>query len=522
YIQARVNLNRSSSITAKEKRDRIKRINDLHEFLILEPHKLITKANVNEVVRSGRYSTYSADKELPPLPMSKNDYSSFSSSKFKLIDSYIRNLKSQYLSPKSFITNDIGLRYSTTLDRIRAIYIFCTEKIELVDTPIQQPKMDVRYQPSNLTQVFKNRQANKYELTWLFKFFLDQLGIKNELILGFLKDPFCDNKEMIANHIWNSILIDFKDTNQEEWRFVDCFLSNLANPLRNCLIEKPVNLDVNRSTDTSIYFLMKPLEIIHTHIPLLIEQQHIAPPIDSELAISLPVCLSSFFKNKLKLYKFNVSLTKMLDLEIFEMELEIPKHIEVFASLNTFSLNTDNKNKDGRQYTICQVYWKNNFKFCKIKAVLPLKTSSAILEIRSGFKGEQKTLEDIHPLSLTVPLFHEGKEKQLKFVTRCPTIHCQNHDLYIKEPQIKHLTYNSVYIFKVYQFLANGINSNKEYSKAKLALQTPNGRIIELRNKDPVKPYGSWEASTQISERGTWKGLVVTDGGVAWCVFAEW
>lgn len=64
---------------------------------------------------------------------------------------------------------------------------------------------------------------------------------------------------------------------------------------------------------------------------------------------------------------------------------------------------------------------------------------------------------------------------------------------------------------------------------AKLAVQTPSGKIIRLTRKSEHMGGmaegldGSvWETVIKIGERGTWRGLVLADRSARWCVFAQW
>jgi hypothetical protein len=78
---------------------------------------------------------------------------------------------------------------------------------------------------------------------------------------------------------------------------------------------------------------------------------------------------------------------------------------------------------------------------------------------------------------------------------------------------------------------------------AKLAIQTPGGKILRLMRKEDrrggglgvgssarsiiggeedISDGGTWETIIKCSERGTWRGLVLADRIAKWCVFAEW
>ncbi|KAF1991193.1 hypothetical protein K402DRAFT_450813 [Aulographum hederae CBS 113979] len=67
---------------------------------------------------------------------------------------------------------------------------------------------------------------------------------------------------------------------------------------------------------------------------------------------------------------------------------------------------------------------------------------------------------------------------------------------------------------------------------AKLAVQSPSGKIIRLTRKSEVTATSSgreeeadgtvWETIIKVSERGGWRGLVLADRSAKWCVWAEW
>ncbi|KAJ4344944.1 hypothetical protein N0V85_009798 [Neurospora sp. IMI 360204] len=90
---------------------------------------------------------------------------------------------------------------------------------------------------------------------------------------------------------------------------------------------------------------------------------------------------------------------------------------------------------------------------------------------------------------------------------------------------------------------SSGSSSSKK--PAKLAIQTPGGKILRLMRKEDrggkggigfgsraaaqaaAEPGeegdgGTWETIIKCSERGTWRGLVLADRTARWCVFAEW
>jgi transglutaminase/protease-like cytokinesis protein 3 len=71
-------------------------------------------------------------------------------------------------------------------------------------------------------------------------------------------------------------------------------------------------------------------------------------------------------------------------------------------------------------------------------------------------------------------------------------------------------------------------SSSSSMKPAKLAVQTPSGKIIRLTRKSEHMSGtsdgdgSSWETVIKIGEKGTWRGLVLADRSARWCVFAQW
>lgn len=60
-------------------------------------------------------------------------------------------------------------------------------------------------------------------------------------------------------------------------------------------------------------------------------------------------------------------------------------------------------------------------------------------------------------------------------------------------------------------------------ARVKMALQTPNGKILKLSRTEVYDDgSGLFEGTAKCNEPGIWRGLVLSDSGNAWSVFAEW
>ena len=193
-----------------------------------------------------------------------------------------------------------------------------------------------------------------------------------------------------------------------------------------------------------------------------------------------------------------------------------------------------------------------------------------------------------HALALALPISHTGTNPPYSFLTLHPTPHAQRHDLYVQQPQCYRLVRNNTFVFTVRQHPASlnlHRNSDREkdgkeggnraqspapfarptsalsitsfsatgssYSNpsnpsttssssgssganikpAKLAIQSPSGKIIRLVRKSEAMGGGgnggggmgsTWETVIKVSEVGQWRGLVLADRSARWCVFGVW
>ncbi len=169
---------------------------------------------------------------------------------------------------------------------------------------------------------------------------------------------------------------------------------------------------------------------------------------------------------------------------------------------------------------------------------------------------------------------HTFQRPPYSFLTLHPTPHAQRNDLYVAQPQCGYLVLNNTFVFCVRQHpssntrapetpaiggraspnhlarptsamsmqsisatgsnytnpsqASSGSNSSTMSKPAKLAIQTPSGKIIRLtRKSEHVTVLNdadgtAWETVIKIGEKGTWRGLVLADRSARWCVFAQW
>ncbi|QLL30430.1 hypothetical protein HG536_0A02470 [Torulaspora globosa] len=506
WLAVKTHLNRSRSLTKYEKHPRYMRALERNRDLVLHPQDAIYNGlNTNEVTSHGQPGLI--DIELSAM-------------NFDYIDKMTRNrcVKDGSLRLDNWAQTTFSARYSTTIEKLRGIYVFCAETFELIDDHGSTDFSHFSKTPKIYDSILHRKHCTPYQLTCLYKALTNALGITCELVFGFLKTPTANDYDFKYNHCWLRVLVN------KEWRFIDVILGNTSNPIH----EFVKNRKITKADDD--YFLVEPLRFIYTHIPQKDFEQHIVPSIDRLSALYLPLVFPSFFTNGLKLYKYSTALAFLEDSEIFECSLEIPSDIELFASVVIPSTGTK-VSHEYRKMELALVQVKrhktdNSQRIAVVKAVLPPGANEGTLYIHSGVRGIQTTVANVHPLSMMVPLKHVGSEMKYEFAVRKPSESVQKVEMYIIGPQNKFLFANNEYDFEVIQHPFDSViyspTALAKNRRQPMAIKSPSGKIYELRKNDPHFAYGTWKTAVHVRETGTWTGLVTADSGVGWCAFAEW
>ena len=470
--------------------------------------------------------------------------------------------------------------YTSEVQRLRAIFTWVSEKVcweEDFEGPI-----DTR-------RVIHSKRGCCEEFAVLVAEMCEAVGLHCEVVRGYLKSPGEIPDANIVprpNHWWNAVVVD------NEWRMMDTCLASPSFPRR------ALYSSWNSSQADPWWFLARPTEICWTHIPEHHEQQHICPPVAHEILLNLPCACPPYFKNGLDMYDYNTSLIRIEELEMVHIKFNVPADVEIAAEVETRAFTKDN---DGdvfesgevvKKRALAQAEWFGGVKRYTVKALLPGDEGTGTLKVYAGKRGLMHSIKDIpHPLAFALPIIHTGENPPYEFVTRHPTPHAQRHDLYIVQPQCQRLALNNTFVFIIRQhpsssstsdgpmspsitsgsaspipFLrpssamsmtssaaggsqpstaAGGSSSSSSKKPAKLAIQTPGGKILRLMRKEErggkggigfgsraaaasaAEPGeegdgGTWETIIKCSERGTWRGLVLADRTARWCVFAEW
>jgi transglutaminase/protease-like cytokinesis protein 3 len=481
WIEIRRDVHRANSLTANEQQLRI-RLLEMQGISILKPCRSL-ELRANET---------------------KNDRTDVKR-KFNHVDEVMLGLRSwpQLMTPSVFATSKIARQFDKDLDRLRAIFDFCASKITWQEPLPGDEEEEDDEALLRSSRVMQKRRATPRELAVCMKSMCDAVGIVCQVIHGRLKIP----GEIIVgtvqpNHYWNSVIIN------NECKLMDAMLANPSFPSRDAYYKSDGSLN-------HFYFLVSPSKFIYSHVASDPKHQYLVPPLNN--CEALPYASPDAFKYNLRLVDYHTGQTRLNNLDVAELDIQVPKGVELIAEVVIGAQDDAIKIP-----SLCQAFWKDNTRFFRVKAFLPEPHSQGIVNV---YVGEQGVLQSINrnvlALAYSVAITHIGQNAPFEFVTRHPTPHCKRQDLYVQQPQCKRLVEGHTYVFSVKQHPSGGVTAGSGFSKIKIAVQSPSGKITKLQKNDS-SVHGFWDATIKCHEVGVWRGLVLADAGNAWSVFAEW
>lgn len=555
WVQVRRDVNRSNSLSKIERAERRDRC-QMQEHPVLNP--------VDEL-----YESIEGDEAADGSPvLDALNYQAINLSQVDKNSRFI-NEASPMTTAISLATTYVCRPYRSDVQRLRAIFTWVSEKI----------CWDEDFEGEiNTRDVIQSKRGCAEEYAVLVMEMCSAVGIQCEVVRGYLKAPG-DIVELNLmpkpNHWWNAVLVD------NEWRMMDCCLASPSNPQRG------LYSSASNTIADPWWFLTRPTELCWTHVPEHHDQQHIVPPVAHEILLNLPCACPGFFRDGIEMVDYNTSLTRIEDLEMAHVKINVPGDIEVVAEVEATAYSQD---CDGdvfesgdvvKKRALAQAEWYGGVKRYTIKALLPADEGQGTLKVYAGARGLMHSIKDIpHPLAFALPVVHTGENPPYEFLTRHPTPHAQRNDIYVVQPQCQRLALNNTFVFAIRQH-PSSMSSGQQSSltpasnpgrtspipfvrpgsamsntpssvsgsnpssasgtvagkkPAKLAIQTPGGKILRLMRKedrkgvsgttrpadDDASDGGTWETIIKCSETGVWRGLVLADRTARWCVFAEW
>ncbi|KAL8738065.1 MAG: hypothetical protein Q9181_001089 [Wetmoreana brouardii] len=537
WVQVRRDINRSNSLSRNERVERVERC-QMMDYPVIAPIEAL-------------FESAEGDEGLDGLPLEQPV--DFSSVNYQLVDKSARFVNSlpPMTNPASLAQGYVCRPYRSDVQRLRAIFTWVSEKIAWEED--FEGEVDPR-------RVIQMRRGCAEEVAVLVTEMCSTMGLHAEVVRGYLKTPG-EAIDLDAvprpNHWWNAVIVD------NGWRIMDCSLASPTNPKR------AQYSSAGSQVAEHGWFLARPLEVCYTHVPQFLEQQHISPPVAPDILLALPCACPPFFKNDMHLFDYDTSLYRIDNLELVQIQFNVPADIECFAEVEARSYVRD---ADGDWFesgdtvttrALAQAEWVAGQKRYTVKAHLPSDEGHGILKIYSGKRGLMHSIKDNpHPLAFAIPIIHTGSNPPYEFLLRHPTPHAQRHDLYVAQPQCKRLAVNNTFVFAVRQhpssqscttpppttaqsplpfarptsamsMISSSVsgsdyfsqpsstttssNSNSQqqaqqqqsqYKPAKLAIQAPSGKILRLSRKSENAISTSGPGGGEGADGGIWETII--------------
>lgn len=490
WLKTRRDLYRSNTPGPSERNERAERRQMLNEPVICPIDEL--------------YETVQGDEDADGRPV----YDPFvlNNPSFSQVDKAARFITSlpSSITAGSLATGYVCRPYRSDVQRLRAIFIWCAERITW------SQDVDEAYggrgRAVDSRRVIMQKSGSSQEVATVVMEMCRAIGLPAQVVKGYLKRPgepldLENTSAARVNHYWNSVLVD------GEWRMMDSSLASPTNPKRG------LYSGTSQSIAEAWYFLAKPSELCWTHVPVEPDQQHLIPAVSPDTLLALPTTCPAFFRFGLMVHAYDTSLTAMEGLEMSTIAINVPSDVEVYAEVEAQTYHQDH---DGDVYedpdtvtkmrVLSQPSWYRTGsnpdvlqKRFIVKAILPGDEPSGTLKIYAGKKGLMHSAKEIvHPLAFALPLQHTGDNPPYEFVRRHPTPHATRQDLYVIQPQCLQLGHGERYTFSVRQHSASlSGTSSSESSGFELNVGRPNSPSPLIRPPSALSMTSSAAGSSQ-------------------------
>ncbi|EPE04240.1 variant sh3 domain-containing protein [Ophiostoma piceae UAMH 11346] len=579
WVQVRRDVNRSNSLSRIERNERRDRCQML-DYPTLDP--------VDEL-----YNTIDGDEGADGMPIAEpTNYSMLNLSQVDKNSRFISGLPPM-TTAITLATTYVCRPYRSDVQRLRAIFTWVSEKIVWEDDYEVGGDSNI-----DTRRVIQAKRGCAEEYAVLVAEMCMAANLPCEVVRGYLKAPG-DIPELgimpRSNHYWNAVLVD------NEWRIMDCCLASPSFPRRSTYSSGGGS---STAADPWWFLVQPSeacythIPEHHTQQHLC---PPVAHEILQNLPCAGPpyfrngLQLMDFNTSLLRIEDLEMVHVRFSVPE----DVEVAAEVEVRALTRDADGDYFESGDVIKKRALAQADWiAGGIKRYTVKGLLPGDEGTGILKVYAGKRGLMHSIKDIpHPLAFSLPVVHTGENPNYEYVLRHPTPHAQRHDIYVVQPQCQRLALNNTFVFAIRQhpssvssgtpmltssarapspspfarpssamsMLSNatsGFGGNNHSNMipatasvsgssttsggsgnkkpAKLAIQTPGGKILRLMRKEDRSKSGAmgvggvsnggqdegdggtWETIIKCSERGVWRGLVLADRTARWCVFAEW
>ncbi|KAE9964746.1 hypothetical protein EG328_010222 [Venturia inaequalis] len=431
WVQVRRDINRSNSLSKNEREERSERC-AMHDIPVLAPIELL-------------YDHAEGDEGLDGLPIT--DPTDFTRCNLSLVDKSARSVQDlpPATLPAGLVQGYLCRPYRSDVQRLRAIFTWVSERISWEEDFEIPPdaRIDTR-------RVLQSRQGCSQEIAYLISEMCSAVGIHSEIVQGYLKTPgetLDFDAASRPNHWWNAVIVDgewrimdaslagptharrglYSTTagkEAESWYF-------LARPLEICYthvpmlaeqqhIVPPVDFGVLVALPTACphYFRnLLQLQDFDTSVLHLenLEMAHLYVEVPDDVECVAEVEVRTFARDA--------------DGDFFESGELIKKPVLAQAEWLSGAR---------KRFTIKALLPGD-------EGLGVLKVYAGKRGLMHSIN------KNPHALSLALPLTHTGQNPPYNFFTRHPTPHAQRQDLYVVQPQCARLAANNTFVFSVRQ-----------------------------------------------------------------------
>ena len=320
WVMTRRDVNRSNTPGPSERQERADRSHMLDHPVICPVEELYTDREGDED-GEGR-AVYQ------PFQLSNPSFSQ--------IDKAARCITSlpNMITAAVLATNYVCRPYRSAVQRLRAIFTWCSERVSWDDDVMHDGYDDFL----DTRRVIRTNRGSSREVSALIVEMCTAIGVHAEQVRGYLKAPGEDldlDAAARPNHYWNAILVD------NEWRIMDASIASPTNPKRGQYCS------MSNSIAEAWYFLARPSEICWTHVPCDEQQQHMVPPVSPDVLLALPGTLPPFFRLGMSMHAYDTSIIRMDELEVCTLSITVPTDVEIVAEVEAKSFLQD---QDGDLY----------------------------------------------------------------------------------------------------------------------------------------------------------------------------
>ncbi len=329
-----------------------------------------------------------------------NEYKEIDTSYFKEIDKHALSTPSSAERSIPMLTEYLISISNKEIDKVRAIYIWITDRIAYDTTSLNSNL----HMNQSVESILKTRIANAEEYSKLFLSLCKQAGIDAQLVNGYSKGLSYYPGKIFkdADHSWNAVKID------GEWRLLDTTWG--AGNVYDNKFKKEFS---------DFYFLTHPKKFISDHFPLESKWQLLQVSQSKIDFYKKPKKYPAFYTN----YFENLSpdLGVLNAEEYVEVSFENPQKVHLVVSLGNekqFTYVKQNKNK----YTIevrspgVGVYdLKVYGKVSSIPGPLPIILEQKIQFHKKNAKGVYPEILDHTKIQIRCPKLGSIKNGQIPF-----------------------------------------------------------------------------------------------------------